>query len=143
MYVRFATFNAAMNRFNEGDLKTELMTAGSEQPSVIAETIQQVRPDVVLLNEFDYDEAGEGLQAFQDNYLGVSQNGAEPITYEYVYSNASNTGIQSGFDYDRSGDVGGPNDAYGFGFFPGQFGMALLSKYPIDYEHVRTFQTFK
>ncbi len=39
--------------------------------------------------------------------------------------------------------VGGPNDAFGFGFFPGQFGMAVFSKYPIDDDAARTFQTFR
>ena len=30
----------------------------------------------------------------------------------------------------------------GFGFFPGQFGMVVYSKYPIAYEDVRTFRKF-
>ncbi len=38
--------------------------------------------------------------------------------------------------------MGGPNDAFGFGFFPGQYGMAVYSMYPIEYENVRTFQMF-
>ena len=50
--------------------------------------------------------------------------------------------MPSGHDLDNSGGVGGPNDAFGFGFFPGQFGMAVYSKYPIDTEQVRTFQHF-
>ena len=37
----------------------------------------------------------------------------------------------------------GPNDAFGFGFFPGQFGMAVYSRYPIDRSGVRTFQLFR
>jgi hypothetical protein len=45
-------------------------------------------------------------------------------------------------DLDNNGSIGGPNDAYGFGFFPGQFGMAVYSKYPIELDEVRTFQTF-
>ncbi len=38
--------------------------------------------------------------------------------------------------------IGGPDDAFGFGFFPGQFGMIVYSKYPIDTSNVRTFQKF-
>ncbi|GAB4077167.1 endonuclease/exonuclease/phosphatase family protein [Nostocoides australiense] len=38
--------------------------------------------------------------------------------------------------------MGGPNDAFGFGFFPGQYGMVVYSKYPIDQAAVRTFQHF-
>jgi hypothetical protein len=81
-------------------------------------------------------------QLFQENYLSISQNGADPIEYTYRFVAPSNTGIPSGFDLDNNGSVGGPNDAFGFGFFPGQFGMAVFSMHPIDYEDVRTFQTF-
>jgi hypothetical protein len=38
--------------------------------------------------------------------------------------------------------VGGPGDAFGFGFFPGQFGMVVYSMFPIDEDQVRTFQLF-
>ncbi len=54
----------------------------------------------------------------------------------------SNTGIPSGFDLDNNGSIGGPNDAFGFGFFPGQYGMAVYSMHPIDFGNIRTFQLF-
>ena len=56
--VRFATFNASLNRFNEGDHAAELSNPGSAQPDTIAEIIQRARPDVLLINEFDYDAGG-------------------------------------------------------------------------------------
>ena len=141
--VRFATFNASLNRNNAGDLAAELSAPGSAQPDVIAEIIQRTRPDVLLINEFDYDPAA--LAYFQTNYLSVAHGSAAPIVYPYTYIAPSNTGIYSGFDYDNSGAAGDfvPNDSYGFGFFPGQYGMAVLSMYPIDYDNVRTFQLFK
>jgi 3-phytase/alkaline phosphatase D len=140
--ARFATFNASLNRDNAGDLITDLSTPGDAQAQAVAEIIQRTNPDVLLINEFDYDAAGEAARLFQENYLGVSQNGAPPVTYPYVYQAPSNTGIPSGLDLDNSGDVGGPGDAFGFGFFPGQFGMLLLAKYPIVTDEVRTFQSF-
>jgi hypothetical protein len=140
--MRFATFNASLNRFNEGDLAAELSTPGSSQPDTIAEIIQRAHPDVLLINEFDYDADGLSAQYFQDNYLSVPHNGAEPIEYPYHFVAPSNTGIPSGIDLDNSGSVGGPNDAFGFGFFPGQYGMVVYSMYPIDYANVRTFQHF-
>ena len=141
--VRFATFNASLNRNNAGDLAAELAVPGSPQPDTIAEIIQRTRPDVLLINEFDYDPAA--LANFQTNYLSVAHGNAAPIIYPYTYIAPSNTGIYSGFDYDNSGAAGDfvPNDSYGFGFFPGQYGMAVLSMYPIDYDSVRTFQFFK
>jgi Endonuclease/Exonuclease/phosphatase family len=138
--VRFSTFNASLNRNFEGQLRFDLSTPANAQAATVAEIIQRVRPDVLLINEFDFDPVA--LVLFQDNYLSVPHNGALPINYPYRYIAPSNTGIPSGFDLDNSGSVGGPNDAFGFGFFPGQFGMAVYSKYRIDTSAVRTFQMF-
>lgn len=140
--VRFATFNASLNRFNAGDLVSDLLTPDNAQAQTIAEIVQRSRPDVLLINEFDFDENGTAAQLFADNYLSQSQNGAAPIHYPYYFVAPSNTGIPSGFDLDNNGSIGGPNDAFGFGFFPGQFGMVVYSKYPIQYDQVRTFQNF-
>ena len=136
--VRFATFNASLNRFNAGDLVEDLSTPDNAQAQVIAEIIQLTRPEVLLINEFDFDPAAVDL--FRDNYLEVSQNGADPIHYPYSFVAPSNTGIPSGFDLNNDGVVGGPDDAFGFGFFPGQFGMVVYSQHPIG--EVRTFQNF-
>ena len=43
-------------------------------------------------------------------------------------------------DLDRNGKVAGGNDAFGFGLHPGQYGMLVLSRFPIDAAAVRTFQ---
>jgi 3-phytase/alkaline phosphatase D len=74
----------------------------------------------------------------------VPHGSAAPISYPYRFAAPSNTGIYSGFDLDNSGTAGDfvPNDSFGFGFFPGQYGMAVYSMYPIDYEEIRTFQLF-
>lgn len=140
--VRFAQFNASLNRTEAGQLITDLSTPDNAQAQAIAEIIQRVDPDVLLINEFDYDENLAATTLFQDNYLGVSQNGAATIEFPHVYAAPSNTGIPSDFDFDNNGEVGGPGDAFGFGFFPGQFGMVVFSKYPIVDEQVRTFQNF-
>lgn len=140
--VRFATFNASLNRTAEGELVSDLSTPGNAQARAIAEIIQRTRPDVLLVNEFDYVAGGRAADLFRRNYLQVPQNGAGAIHFPYAYVAPSNTGIPSGFDLDNSGDVGGPNDAYGFGSFPGQYGMLVLSKYPIDTASVRTFAGF-
>ncbi len=138
--VRFATFNASLNRNFAGQLLADLSTPNNPQAQTVAEIIQRVRPDVLLINEFDFEPAA--LVLFQQNYLSVPHNGAAPIAYGYTYIAPSNTGIPSGFDLNNNGVVGGPDDAFGFGFFPGQFGLAVLSRYPIDAAGVRTFQNF-
>lgn len=140
--VRFSTFNASLNRNFAGQLITDLSTTTNAQAATVAEIIQRVRPDVLLINEFDFYPDGQAAELFQDNYLSISQNGAEPIDYPYYFVAPSNTGIPSGFDLNNNGVVGGPDDAFGFGFFPGQFGMVVYSRYPINYDDVRTFQLF-
>ncbi|MDW8202363.1 MAG: phytase, partial [Cyanobacteriota bacterium SKYGB_h_bin112] len=168
--VRFAQFNASLNRNAQGQLVNDLSipvvpdTRGTgvnanqalriQQARTVAEIIQRVNPDVLLINEFDFDPAAVDL--FRKNFLQVSQNGATPVTYNYFYIAPSNTGIPSGFDLNNNGvavttltngigDPGYGDDAFGFGVFPGQFGMLLLSKYPIvnttDVKP-RTFQNF-
>ena len=140
--VRFATFNASLNRNEAGQLLTDLSTGANQQARNAAETIQRTRPDVLLINEFDFYPDGQAAELFRENYLKVGQSGAKPIRYPYFYVAPSNTGIPSGFDLDNDGSVGGGNDAYGFGLFEGQFGMVVYSKYPIATNKVRTFQNF-
>jgi hypothetical protein len=140
--VRFATYNASLNRGAAGQLVQDLSTPGNAQAGAVAEIIQRTRPDVLLVNEFDFVPGGLALRLFQDNYLAVSRNGSTPISYRYAYTAPVNTGVPSGFDLNNDGTVGGPDDAYGFGFFPGQFGLAVFSRFPIDYAGIRTFQKF-
>jgi hypothetical protein len=140
--VRIATFNASLNRATAGALLRDLSTPEDAQVRAVAEIIQRVRPDILLLQEFDYDAAGASLEALQANYLGRSQNGQAPIRYEYSFFTVSNTGIPSGLDLDNDGRVGGGGDALGFGEFPGQYAMMLLSRFPIDRAQARTFGKF-
>ncbi|SEA80529.1 phytase [Rubrimonas cliftonensis] len=140
--IRVATFNASLNRNNAGQLIDDLSTPDNQQARNAAETIQRAAPDVLLINEFDYDAGGVAADLFRDNYLAVAQNGAAPVDYPYVYVAPSNTGVASGFDLNNDGTVGGPDDAFGFGFFEGQFGFAIFSKFPIDEAGVRSFQNF-
>ncbi|HSK54840.1 MAG TPA: endonuclease/exonuclease/phosphatase family protein [Jiangellales bacterium] len=139
--VRFATFNASLNRNFEGQLRSDLSTPDNAQAQAVAEIVQRTQPQVLLINEFDFDPVAAEL--FRENYLEESQNGAEPIEYPHLFIAPSNTGIPSGFDLNNDGVIGGPDDAFGFGFFPGQFGMLVLSQHPIDEAGVRTFQNFR
>jgi hypothetical protein len=151
--VRFATFNASLNRPVQGMLREQLASPGVDdvyrrQAKNVAEVIQRAHPDIVLINEFDYDP--EAARLFATNFLSVSQNGAPAQRYPYWFIAPSNTGIPSGFDLNNNGvvdttpgDGSYGDDSFGFGLFPGQFGMVVYSKYPIDRDAVRTFQLFK
>lgn len=140
--LRFATFNISFHRKSEGALKKSLAAGKGLNFSRIAEIIQRVNPDVILLNEFDYDEQGEGLASFESKFLAIGQNGQQPIEFEHRFFAPVNTGVDSGVDLDGDGEPGGPADAFGYGTFPGQYAMVVLSKFPIESEQVRTFQKF-
>jgi endonuclease/exonuclease/phosphatase family metal-dependent hydrolase len=140
--LRVATYNLSLNRASEGELVEDLSTPDDAQARTVAEVIQRADPDVVLLNEFDFDAQGTAVDLFRENYLEVSQGGADPVRYRYAFVAPSNTGVASGFDLNNDGTVGGGDDAFGFGLFEGQYGMAVLSKHPIDTRGVRTFQEF-
>jgi 3-phytase len=145
--IRFSQFNASLNRNAQGQLVSDLSTPDNAQAKTVTEIIQRNNPDVLLINEFDY--SPEAVQLFRQNYLALSQNSATPVDYPYFYIAPSNTGIASGFDLNNNGtavttpgEPGYGDDALGFGNFSGQFGMLLLSKYPIDTANIRTFQNF-
>ncbi|WP_151904759.1 endonuclease/exonuclease/phosphatase family protein [Brachybacterium ginsengisoli] len=141
--LRVATFNASLNREQEGQLLEDLATGEDAQIRAVAEVIQINNPDILLINEFDHDADGRGVDLFRTKYLEVSQNGKSPVFYPHAFTAPVNTGVPSGHDLNRDGTVGGPDDAWGFGQFPGQYGMVVLSRHPILTEQVRTFQNLR
>lgn len=138
-------------------LKDDLVGGNDSQAQGVAEIIQRINPDIILLNEFDWDATDVAVNSFRTEYLEVAQAAdTTAVTYPYYYVAISNTGVQpesegeADCDFNDSGvgcGVAGsandnPEDAYGFGYYPGAFGMVMLSKYPIDSANVRTFRKF-
>jgi len=140
--IRVATYNTSLYRDADGQLIRDLEGGTNVQARRIAEVIQRVRPDIMLINEFDYDADGRAAELFITKYLAVGQNGCESIEFTHRFIAPVNTGRPSGRDLNKDGKLGGPADAIGFGRHEGQYGMLLLSKFPIDQEQARTFQNF-
>lgn len=140
--LRIATFNASMNRSSYGELYADLLSKNSEQITNVAKIIQHVQPDIILINEFDYNGSAN-VERFIENYLNIAHGRLEAASYPYFFVAPSNTGIPSGEDFDNDGTTDSAGDGFGYGAFAGQYAMVILSKYPIDTEHVRTFQKFK
>ncbi len=153
--LKIATFNVSMDATNYVGRNTELATDqvlmtqlknNNQQIKNIAEIIQRTRPDIILLNEFDYiANPKDGVELFINDYLNVSQHqDLTSIDYPYYYYAPVNTGKASPFDLTGDGKATGTQgDAWGFGFFEGQYGMMVLSRYPINTQDIRTFQHFK
>jgi hypothetical protein len=78
---------------------------------------------------------------FITNYLDKPQFENEPVSYAHALNGAVNTGWDSELDLNNNGVKGEPADAWGYGHFSGQFGMMVLSRFPLKLE--RTFRLFK
>jgi 3-phytase len=139
--IRVATYN--IKELSRDKLDTIDEHGHGTHPQLLkaAEVIQRVRPDILLINEIDFDEdKRDNARLFQERYLRVSQDGRAPIGYDHIVFEPVNTGIRAGRDFNNDGRMDGPDDAYGFGRYPGQYGMALYSRFPIERDHVRTFR---
>lgn len=151
--VRVAQFNIReLSRAKVEDVDGEGRGTNAQLVAA-AEILKEVRPDIVLINEIDVlqegDEPLDGVwQDFQDRYLAA---GDAPLRYAHVYAAPVNTGVLSGFDLNNDGVVGTDadrgtrthgDDSFGYGTYPGQYGMVIASRFPLDAEAARTFRTF-
>ena len=169
--LRIATYNIE-------DIRTQdLKNLNQPRMKAAAALLQELRADILLINEITYDQQGtpgfvegdkEGGNAtrFARSFLERSQQSdLEGLQYQ-VFTASTNTGLASGYDLDRNGAVldaipevpaPGPDgkpapqtvegrtyggDAWGFGMFPGQYGMALYVREGLTIMHdsVRTFR---
>lgn len=140
-----ATYNASLFDDEAGAVAQRLAGGQDVQARKVAAIVQRVRPDLLLVNEFDHDEAGTLADTFQREYLEVGQDGEAPLAYPYRFFAPVNTGVPSGMDLNRDGQVGGEGrkrgeDSFGFALHPGQYGMLVLSRFPIDVAQARTLQ---
>ncbi|MEL7466501.1 MAG: endonuclease/exonuclease/phosphatase family protein [Pseudomonadota bacterium] len=144
--IRVAAFNVSLNRRNPGELVQDLRLGDkaktAPQIDAVAEIIQRVRPDVILLNEIDWDRRGVSATLFRDRLMSGA-GGADGVDYPHIFTASVNTGVSSGFDLDGDGRLWGARDAFGFGYFEGQYGMAILSRLPFDEAAIRTFQNLR
>ena len=141
--VRVATFNI----FELSCAKIEAVDAsgrpgGHPQVRKAAEILRRVQPDLVLINEIDYSERPDCAQRFVEIFLSGERGGLAPLVLPHRVYLPVNTGVPSGLDFNNDGDTNDPEDAFGYGRYPGQYGMVLLSRFPIDAGAVRTFQRF-
>jgi hypothetical protein len=163
------TFRLAL--FNVRELSAEKLSAvdadgvGTDpQLRAAAQVVQRVRPDVLVVQEIDYpyppqDPVRPGPETespdptrfarwFAQRYLAAGEDG---IDYPHAFAAPVNTGLLSGFDLNGDGvvateaEVGSRaygDDCLGWGTYPGQYGMAVLSRLPFADADRRTFRRF-
>lgn len=137
--IRIATFNTDLNRQGAGVLIRDIE---DRDPQIlnVAEIILRTAPDIILLNEIDHDPEGRALAAFR-KVLADGVEGVAGIDFAHAFLAPSNTGEPLGVDLNGDGKVMGARDAKGFGRFPGQYGMAILSRHRLA--EARTFREFR
>lgn len=142
--LRIATFN--IWELSRDKLDQVDATGHGSHPQLrhAAEIVQRLRPDVLLVNEIDFDAGPrQNARLFLERYLQVPQGGQLAIDYPEIVFEAVNTGLATHYDLDHDGAADGPGDAHGFGRYPGQYGMALYSRLPVEWGLLRTFQTLR
>jgi len=141
--LRLATFNSSLYGRAAGEVSARLANGDDPQAISLAAIVQTVRPDILLINEIDHEADAKTVKVLAEKYFAIGREGRDGIQYDWIYSAPSNTGIDSGIDLDGNGRPGDPGDAWGYGVYPGQYASAVLSRYPIDTESIRTFQQFR
>ncbi len=128
--LRLAFWNAEMNRAGPGLLLRDVLRGGDPQVASVVQTIATLDADVLVLGGVDYDAGNAALSALNDLL---------PAPYTHVTALRPNTGIPSGFDLDGNGRADEARDAIGYGRFPGEGGMAVLSRLPFVADQSRDF----
>lgn len=134
--VRVAAWDVGLARTGAGILLGELGEPSSPQLAAIVAVVQSVRPDVLFLSGIDDDHQGLALAALAERLA----TGPQGIAYRHRFRAPVNGGEPSGFDLNGNGKRTDWADGWGWGRFPGNGGMAVLSRLPIDAEAVHTFQ---
>ncbi len=140
--LRIATYNASLYGKQAGQIYQRLSDGIDRQAEDVASIVQTVRPDILLINEIDYDKDARTANVLAREFFAKGQQSLQPIDYPYIYSVPSNTGVDSGMDLNNNGRTGEPHDCWGYGVYPGQYSMAVFSRFPIKEEQIRSFQTF-
>lgn len=124
--VRIATYSPDLSRDGPGLLYRDLTSGGDPQIAAVVQVIAAVDPDILLLTGIDWDFDNLALDALANLLADAG------VDYPHRHASRPNSGMATGIDLDGDGRRGTPDDAQGYGRFPGESGMALLSRHPIS-----------
>ena len=122
--LRIATFHTELSRKGPGILVRDLDRGAPDIAAVVA-MIAEIAPDVIVLQDIDYDAGGAALTLL----AGRLEDAGAPFPFRFAAR--PNAGMATGLDLDADGYRGDARDAQGYGRFAGDGGMAVLSRFPI------------
>lgn len=122
-----------MSRNGPGLFLHDILRGTDPQIASVLRGMDALDADILVLGGIDFDAGGLALAALNERL-------ARP--YAHSIPLRPNTGLPSGFDLDGNGRRDEARDAIGFGTFPGQGGMAVLSTLPLDLGASRVFNDF-
>ena len=132
-----ATWGADLSRRGPGLLLAEINRGESAELAAVIAVIRALDADLLLLTDMDFDTQLVALAALQ------ARLAAEGLAYPHGFALRPNSGVQSGFDLDGNGRPAEPRDAWGYGEFAGQGGMALLSRLPLAVDQAQDYTGFR
>lgn len=121
----FATFDTGLGRKGPGVMLRDLQSGRDAQVEAALVLIAAADADVLLLMDVDWDYGGAGVAALQARLAEAGQS------YPEVVALRPNSGVPSGVDLDGDGTDYEARDALGYGWFTGDSGLAVLSRYPL------------
>lgn len=129
--LRLATYHTDLSRDGPGLLLRDILRGKDPQIAAVVQVIRQAAPDVLVLQDIDFDHEHRALQALQ-SALDIA---GHPMPH--AFATRPNSGLASGLDLDGDGRLNTPRDSQGYGGFTGEGGMAILSRLPLG--EVRDF----
>lgn len=133
--LRIASFNTELQRKGPGLLLRDIARGEDDQVLATLRIIAKADADIIALQSFDYDLTGAALNAY------VQALATMGVQYPFQFTARPNTGMPTGLDMDGDGQLGDPRDGQSYGQYSGQGGMAILSRYPIDYIALQDFSS--
>lgn len=134
--MRIATWNVDLERDGPGLLLRDIDRGTDPQVAAIRRVIATLDADILVLTGFDHDPGLHALTAL------AGQLAADGHPYPHRFALNGNNGLPTGFDVDGDGRTLEPEDAMGWGRFPGAGGSAILSRLPIQIAEARDFAPF-
>ncbi|QFS84612.1 hypothetical protein FIU97_17780 [Roseivivax sp. THAF40] len=120
--LRIATWHVPLTRKGPGLLLRDLMRAEDADLAAAIAEIDALDADILLLTDIDYDQGLAALSALNDRLA---------VPYPELFARLPNTGMRTGRDMDGNGALAEPRDAQGYGWYAGEGGMAVLSRWPL------------